>query len=142
VIAEPAKLKQVLVNLISNAVKYTLPGGWIVISTVHGENDDFVKISVKDTGIGIKPEDQSKIFHEKYYRTDESKKTGSGGAGVGLIVCRRLVEQFGGKIGVESEPGKGSTFWVTIPSSHSRRGYSTDKGREGDHGKEESINRG
>jgi signal transduction histidine kinase len=114
------RLAQILTNLASNAIKYTLEGGDITIRARHGENTwdpegaaQVLHLQVVDSGIGIKEEDQGKIF-QQYFRTDEGKDTASG-TGLGLNITRYLVEMQGGKIWFESEFGKGTTFQFTIP---------------------------
>jgi len=105
------RLEQVLVNLIHNAVKFTRPGGEIVLfaEASYGE----VRFGVRDTGIGIPEEDVPRIF-ERFYRVDKSR-TGSG-TGLGLSIAKHIVEAHGGKIWAESLQGRGSTFYFTIPS--------------------------
>ncbi|MFH1295739.1 MAG: HAMP domain-containing sensor histidine kinase [Bacteroidota bacterium] len=105
-------IRTVLRNLISNAVKYTPFGGEIVVSV--SLDDDQVKISIRDSGIGIPKEDIQKLFRiESKYSTrgtaDEK------GTGLGLILCKEFIDKHGGKIWVESEEGKGSTFSFTVP---------------------------
>jgi len=106
------KCKQILLNLLSNAVKYTPEKGRIDIRAE--KEDPLVRISVADTGIGIKKEDQEKIFDE-FSQVDRVQDENLGGTGIGLALTRRLVEMHGGEIGVDSEPGKGSTFWFALP---------------------------
>jgi two-component system phosphate regulon sensor histidine kinase PhoR len=108
--ADEARLEQVLVNLIHNAVKFTRPGGEVVLSADSVEGA--VRFAVKDTGIGIPAEEVSRIF-ERFYRVDKSR-AGSG-TGLGLSIARHIVEAHGGEIWVESEEGRGSTFFFTIP---------------------------
>jgi len=105
------RIKQVIFNLLSNAVKFTPPGGAIDVSAarVNGE----VKISVADTGPGIAPEDHDRIF-EEFQQTDAGLEQRQG-TGLGLALSKRLVELHGGRIWLESELGKGSTFVFTLP---------------------------
>src|SRR5512141_2900086 len=106
------KIKQILLNLLSNAVKFTPEGGRIGINAKQA--DGSVEISVSDTGIGIAPEDQAKIFEEfRQVGSDYSHKIE--GTGLGLTLAKKFVELHGGKIWVESEVGKGSTFTFTLP---------------------------
>jgi two-component system phosphate regulon sensor histidine kinase PhoR len=108
--ADPSRLEQVLVNLIHNAVKFTKPGGEVVL-TAQSEAG-FVRFSVQDSGTGIPAEDLERIF-ERFYKTDRARS--SGGTGLGLSIARHIVEEHGGKIWVESKEGKGSKFFFTIP---------------------------
>jgi signal transduction histidine kinase len=106
------KFKQILVNLLTNAVKFTPEGG--NISVAAGRNDGVVQISVADTGVGIAPEDQGRIFEEfRQARGDVTRK--AEGTGLGLTLTRKFIELHGGKIWVKSELGKGSTFTFTLP---------------------------
>ena len=105
-------IRQIWTNLISNAIRYTPEGGRVSVSmSVH---DQSVKGSVEDTGIGISPEDQTKIFDE-FYRTKTAKEMVSGGTGLGLSIVKRIVETYGGALRLESEVGKGSRFEFTLP---------------------------
>lgn len=104
-------LREVLANLVENAIKYTLKGE--VVVDVQGDNDHVV-ISITDSGIGIPAEDIPHLF-QKFYRVDNSDTREIGGTGLGLYLCRRLVETMGGRIWVESEYKKGSTFYVELP---------------------------
>ncbi len=110
--ADQARLEQVLVNLIHNAVKFTRPGGEVILLAEAA--DGKVQFGVKDTGIGIPLDDVSRIF-ERFYRVDRSR-SGSG-TGLGLSIARHIVEAHGGKIWVDSIEGQGSTFFFTIPQS-------------------------
>ena len=108
------KVKQVLLNLLSNAVKFTPEGGTIGLKA--GRRDRAVEISVSDTGIGIAAEDQVTIFEEfRQVGSDETRK--QEGTGLGLTLAKKFVELHGGRIWVESEPGRGSTFTFTLPLS-------------------------
>lgn len=104
-------LREIVSNLTENAIKYT-PKGDVVID-VKGD-DEHVIVSIKDSGIGIPREDISHLF-QKFYRVDNSQTREIGGTGLGLYLCRRLAEVMGGRISVESEFGKGSTFLLEIP---------------------------
>ncbi|MCD4654951.1 response regulator [bacterium] len=113
IVADKRKLKQILLNLISNAVKYSEQGGHIEITALK-ETDSKIKMSVSDKGIGIEPEEVDKIFSE-FYQADKIRDAQLGGTGIGLALTKRLVELHGGTIGTTSEINKGSTFWFTIP---------------------------
>jgi signal transduction histidine kinase len=110
--AMPDQIKQVWTNLISNAIKYTKPGGIVVASVT--QNPNYVVGVVQDTGIGIAPEHRSHIF-EEFFRTDEAKAMERHGTGLGLSIVKRIVEVYGGQIWVESEVGKGSKFTFILP---------------------------
>jgi signal transduction histidine kinase len=115
-VGDERKIKQILLNLLSNAVKFTPEGGRIGINARQA--DGSVEISVSDTGIGISPEDQAKIFEEfRQVGGDYAHKTE--GTGLGLTLAKKFVELHGGKIWVESEVGKGSTFSFTLPERSS-----------------------
>ena len=112
VVGDERKIKQILLNLLSNAVKFTPEGGRIGINA--RQTDGVVEISVTDTGIGIAPEDQAKVFEEfRQVGSDNAKKIE--GTGLGLTLAKKFVELHGGRIWVESEVGKGSTFVFTLP---------------------------
>ena len=104
---DPHRVEQVLLNLLSNAIKFTSKG---FISLVYEVEDMFVRVSVMDTGIGISEEKLESVF-ERFVKLDDFYQ----GAGLGLPICKMIVEQLGGEIGVRSELGKGSTFWFTLP---------------------------
>jgi len=110
--ADRVRFKQVLYNLLSNAVKFTPKDGRIDIDCVQKGNEVF--ISVTDTGIGIRSEDQAVVF-EEFRQVEGNTDTANEGTGLGLAITKRLVEQQGGKISLESEPGKGSRFTFTLP---------------------------
>jgi len=112
VAGDPDKLRQVLINLIDNAVKYSPDGGRIEVAIEPREAG--VRIVVKDEGIGIAPPHQRRIFG-KFYRVDPDLTRGVGGTGLGLYICRELVRLMEGRVTVSSEEGKGSTFVVDLP---------------------------
>jgi len=112
VYADRVRFKQILYNLLSNAVKFTPKDGRIDIGCV--EKGSEVSISVTDTGIGIRAEDQAVVF-EEFRQIEGNSNTANEGTGLGLAITKRLVEQQGGKISLESELGKGSTFTFSLP---------------------------
>jgi PAS domain S-box-containing protein len=117
--ADPGQLQQVLTNLVDNAMKYSPDGGTI---TVHLEpNDRFLRFAVVDQGLGIPASEQARIF-EKFYRLDPDMTRGIGGTGLGLYICRELVRRVDGRLWVESQEGKGSTFNVEIPLADGSKG--------------------
>jgi two-component system phosphate regulon sensor histidine kinase PhoR len=108
---DPPRLEQVLVNLIHNAVKFTRPGGEVVLAAYT--ESDFVRFSVRDTGVGIPADNLERIF-ERFYKADRARS--GGGTGLGLSISRHLVEAHGGRIWAESAEVQGSTFYFTIPT--------------------------
>jgi two-component system sensor histidine kinase RpfC len=112
---DPHHLRQVLINLAGNAVKFTEKGSVTVHVSVQAETESAVrlKFSIRDTGIGIAPEAQAKIF-ESFAQADESTTRRFGGTGLGTTIAKQLVVLMGGRIGLESAPGLGSTFWVEV----------------------------
>jgi PAS domain S-box-containing protein len=112
VYADRVRFKQILYNLLSNAVKFTPKGGRVEIDCAESENE--VRMSVTDTGIGIRPEDQEVVF-EEFRQVEGNTNAASEGTGLGLAITKRLVEQQGGQISLQSEPGKGSRFTFTLP---------------------------
>ena len=113
VLVDPSKLKQVLYNYLSNALKFTPEEGRVIVR-VKPEGADRFRLEVEDTGIGIGPEDIGRLFVE-FQRPDSSAAQKDQGAGLGLALTRRLVEAQGGRVGVESTPGKGSVFHAVLP---------------------------
>jgi two-component system sensor histidine kinase ChiS len=114
--ADAMRLKQVVTNLLGNAIKFTKQGGITVrVQVVNDEGVNTVWTSVIDTGIGIKREDQQIIFDE-FRQADGSTTREYGGTGLGLAITRKLVEMMSGRIWVESEVGKGSTFTFVLPA--------------------------
>jgi two-component system, OmpR family, phosphate regulon sensor histidine kinase PhoR len=110
VLADATRVQQVVTNLLHNAIKFTPPEGKVIVSAQHFDNS--IQFSVKDTGVGISPEDLPRIF-ERFYKVDRARA--KSGTGLGLAIARHLVEAHGGKIWAESELSKGSTFYFTIP---------------------------
>ncbi len=119
IIGDKARLRQVIVNLLGNAIKFTSEGSVQLeadAEKIKGRNDIKLRISVKDTGIGMKPETMSKLFRE-FSQADSATFGKYGGTGLGLIISKRIIELMGGTINVESEYGKGSNFYfnITVP---------------------------
>jgi two-component system, OmpR family, phosphate regulon sensor histidine kinase PhoR len=155
VVADHGALRRALCGLVENAIKYTPDGGSITLGA--RADGDFVAVRVADDGRGIRAEDLPRIF-EKFYRGRDGAKTPAGagaggspsdgaapeggpgetpGVGLGLHLARNIVEQFGGRIGVESAPGRGSTFTVYLPVwREGREGLGGREGREDREGRE------
>lgn len=120
---DPIRLRQIIVNLTSNAVKFTERGEVIVSAKRDPNNATYALFEIRDSGIGIERRQLSHLF-ELFQQADSSTRRRYGGAGLGLAICRQLVELMGGEIGVESEPSKGSHFWFRLPLpevSHDQR---------------------
>ncbi len=113
------KVKQIVLNLLSNALKFT-PAGSVTMTAYFDPRRREVAIAVRDTGVGIPPEDQAKVF-EDFRQLDSSPARGYGGTGLGLSICRRLANMLGGTIDLESEPGRGSVFTLRLPAKARRR---------------------
>jgi signal transduction histidine kinase len=106
------QLRQVLVNLVDNAVKYSPDGGEILVTATAV--DGAARLEIADRGLGIPAEEQERVF-EKFYRLDPALRRGVGGTGLGLYISRELVERMGGRLSVEPRAGGGSTFVVELP---------------------------
>jgi two-component system sensor histidine kinase/response regulator len=115
-LGDPTRLRQVLINLAGNAIKFTSKGEIVIRAEPFKESSTHidVRFSVKDTGIGIPPDRQAAVF-DRFTQADGSTTRQYGGTGLGLTICKQLVEMMGGTIGVQSQPGVGSTFWFVIP---------------------------
>ncbi len=106
------RMEQVITNLVENAIKFTPTGGKV---TIEGQDlGDRVRIWVQDTGIGIPESERERIF-DRFYQVDASERRAYRGAGLGLTICKHIVERHGGRIWVESQVGKGSTFYIELP---------------------------
>lgn len=117
--ADPARLKQVLVNLVGNAIKFTQTGSVTIKVASHADSSTSegsigLRFSIVDTGIGVSEEARGRLF-QKFTQADTSTTRRYGGTGLGLAICRQLVEKMGGTIHVQSEEGHGSTFWFDLP---------------------------
>ncbi|AKU92073.1 sensor histidine kinase [Vulgatibacter incomptus] len=113
--ADPRAIEIVVGNLLENAIKYTPSGGTVTIAA-RAEDDASIRIDVRDTGPGIDPLHQPRIF-ERFYRVDAGRDRDVGGTGLGLAISKHLAQQSGGDVGLESRPGGGCRFWVRLPSA-------------------------
>jgi signal transduction histidine kinase len=112
VASDPDKLRQVLTNLVDNAIKYSPDGGRVLVAISH--TGKRIRFRVEDRGLGIPPSEQTRIF-EKFFRLDPGMTRGVGGTGLGLYICRELVYRMHGRIWVSSDGRNGSTFNVELP---------------------------
>jgi CheY-like chemotaxis protein len=115
--ADHVRLRQVLTNLIGNAVKFTEMGGvCVVLSMGEAKDGAYLRVEVRDTGVGVPPQKRQEIFQE-FVQADSSHARKFGGSGLGLAISKRLVETMGGEIGIEPGPENGSIFWFTLPAA-------------------------
>jgi len=115
IVADPGRVRQIIVNLVGNAIKFTEKGHVLIdVKREPGREKELIRISVTDTGIGI-PEDKQQLLFNKFTQADSSTARKFGGTGLGLAISKLLSELMGGVIGLDSEEGKGSTFWFTLP---------------------------
>jgi signal transduction histidine kinase len=119
--ADARKLKQLLAQLVSNAVKFTPDGGRVTLAAARSADGRWHEISVADTGIGIAAADRARLF-QPFVQLDAALSRRFGGTGLGLALAKRIAELHGGEVGVESEPGKGSVFTVRLPLAPAPQG--------------------
>lgn len=112
VYVDPDRIQQVILNLLSNAIEFTPPGGSITVTV--GRDKGHLRVAVSDTGIGIPAEDLPRIF-DRFYRVDKARARTLGGTGLGLAIAREIIAAHGGQMGIESVEGQGTTVWFTVP---------------------------
>ena len=117
ILMDQEKIKLVIENFIDNAIKYTFPGGKVTVTVIRGTNE--IEVRVKDTGVGIPKDQQSRVF-TRFFRGSNVLRLDTEGSGLGLFLAKNIIEAHGGKIGFESESGKGSTFFFTLPFKTTR----------------------
>ncbi|NLE46292.1 MAG: PAS domain-containing protein [Chloroflexi bacterium] len=118
-LCDAARVVQIVSNLLSNASRYSPPGGSITVSLTPANEDGFLQVSVEDMGAGVRPEDRDMVFR-RFFRSEGARRSEADGAGLGLYIARSLVELHGGQIWFDSEVGEGSTFHVTFPVADTR----------------------
>ncbi len=126
VLGDPTRLRQILINLVGNAIKFSENGEVLISASCNQSNGSphCIQMSVKDSGVGMTPEQIDRLF-QPFVQADGSTTREYGGTGLGLTICKRLVTMMGGEIGVESEPGAGSTFWFFVPVEISEHAFQT-----------------
>lgn len=118
VLGDGPSIRRALLNLVDNAVKYTEAGGLVTVRVVpEGEG---VRVTVVDTGVGIPPKDLDRVF-ERFYRVDKARSRKEGGTGLGLSIVKHTIERHGGRLGIDSTVGKGTTVWFWLPSGRKAR---------------------
>lgn len=119
VVGDPQKLAMVMSNLVENAIRYNVKNGSVTVAVVPVAGEPFLEVSIKDTGIGIPQEDLKKLF-TKFFRAENALKLQTEGSGLGLYIVRNIIQAHGGRIWVESEPERGTTFHFTLTTDQSR----------------------
>ena len=120
VLGDPLSLRRALTNLVENGIRYNHRGGHVVIEDA-GLSLEWVQVAVRDSGIGIPAEEQGKVF-DRFYRVDRSRSRAEGGSGLGLSIVTKIAAEHGGRIDLQSEPGVGSRFVLTLPADPGRNG--------------------
>lgn len=129
ILGDEDRLKQLILNLVDNGIKYTLPGGTVRLSL--SKESSWAHLIVADTGIGIPPEDLPHIF-DRFYRVDKARSRAQGGSGLGLAIAKWVVQAHGGAIQVDSTPGQGTTFRITLPLYQTQTTVIDQRGEPGD----------
>jgi signal transduction histidine kinase len=115
VLGDPLSLRRALTNLVENGIRYNRQGGHVVIEDA-GVSPEWVQVAVRDSGIGIPTEEQARVF-DRFYRVDHSRSRAEGGSGLGLSIVTKIATEHGGRIDLQSQPGVGSRFVLTLPAS-------------------------
>ncbi|OGZ00937.1 MAG: hypothetical protein A3B13_02765 [Candidatus Liptonbacteria bacterium RIFCSPLOWO2_01_FULL_45_15] len=118
VFIDPQRLSLAISNLLDNGIRYNVKNGDVIVRASQAEGKPFIEVSVKDTGIGISPEEIEKLF-VKFFRAANAIKSQTGGTGLGLYITKNIIEAHGGKIRAESELNRGTTFYFTLPTDQS-----------------------
>ncbi len=118
VFVDSQRLSLAISNILDNGIRYNVKNGDVIVSAVQMEGKPFIEVSIKDTGIGIPPEELKKLF-VKFFRADNAVKSQTEGTGLGLYIAKNIIEAHGGKIRVESELNRGTTFYFTLPTDQS-----------------------
>ncbi|MHC9540171.1 MAG: ATP-binding protein [Vulcanimicrobiota bacterium] len=129
VLGNSDRVEQVLINLVDNALRYAPQGSSVSIEV--GIHQESAFVSVKDEGIGLREEDQKRVF-DRFYRVDKARSRDHGGSGLGLAITKQIIENLGGRIGVESTPGKSCTFSFSLPLDKSGRSLQVERDPSGD----------
>jgi CheY-like chemotaxis protein/anti-sigma regulatory factor (Ser/Thr protein kinase) len=132
VLADSARIRQVLLNLLTNAIKFTDKGG-VTVTARYLPEQAGLHIAVTDTGVGVPKDRQDRLF-QRFSQVDGSITRRYGGTGLGLAICKRLTEMMGGEIGVQSQEGEGSSFWFTVDAPPAELAQATAQVEEPDYG--------
>ncbi|HEX6493652.1 MAG TPA: ATP-binding protein [Candidatus Dormibacteraeota bacterium] len=115
ILGDPLSLRRALTNLVENGIRYNRDGGHVIVEDA-GQSPDWVQVAVRDDGIGIAAEEHKKVF-DRFYRVDRSRSRAEGGSGLGLAIVTKIAAEHGGRVDLQSQPGVGSRFVLTLPAS-------------------------
>jgi len=127
ILGDPMSLRRALTNLVENGIRYNREGGHVIVEDA-GQSPDWVQVAVRDDGIGIPAEEQGKIF-DRFYRVDRSRSRAEGGSGLGLAIVTKIAAEHGGRVDLQSQPGVGSRFVLTLPASSRTRASAGQPGQ-------------